>query len=57
MWRRGEDMGMDQTTHSVDSSHRPGQHTPGMDDETQIPAMAADAKPGGVMDTGPDGVV
>jgi hypothetical protein len=49
--------GMDQTTHSVDSSHRPGQHTVGLDDETPVPAMAADANPGGVMDTGPNGVV
>jgi hypothetical protein len=50
-------MGMDQTTHNVDSSNRSGQHTPGLDDETPIPAVVADAKPGGVMDTGPDGVV
>jgi hypothetical protein len=48
---------MDQTTHSVDSSYRPGQHTSGLDDETPVPAMAADTKPNGVMDTGPDGVV
>ena len=32
-------------------------YTPGLDNETTVPAAAASVTPGDVMDTGPNGVV
>ena len=57
MWRGGADLAMDQTSHSMDTANRPSPYTPGLDNETPVPAMAALATPDSVMDTGLDGVV
>jgi len=57
MRRGGGDLTLEQKTYSMDSAHLPGSHTTGLDNVTPVPAIATSATPGGVMDTGPNGVV